>query len=60
MIFHLSIDADDPRHRRDVLAELLGGEAMPFPSVAVRQLVGACGATTRGSSMEVLSTRHAT
>ncbi len=35
MIFHLSIDADDPRHVAGVLAELMGGEAMPFPPVSI-------------------------
>jgi hypothetical protein len=33
MLFHLSIEADDPRHLATVLAELWGGEALPFPSV---------------------------
>ena len=33
MLFHLSIDADDPRLVAEVLAELLGGEALPFPAV---------------------------
>ncbi|WP_395395518.1 hypothetical protein WBP07_08605 [Novosphingobium sp. BL-8A] len=34
MIFHLSIDARDPQRVAEVLAELLGGEATPFPPVA--------------------------
>jgi hypothetical protein len=33
MIFHVSIDADDPRHVAEVLAELWGGKAVPFPPV---------------------------
>lgn len=33
MLFHLSIDADEPRRVAQVLAELLGGEALPFPPV---------------------------
>lgn len=31
MIFHASIPADDPRHVAGVLAEIFGGEALPFP-----------------------------
>ena len=31
MIFHASIPADDPKHVAGVLAEILGGEALPFP-----------------------------
>lgn len=34
MLFHVSIDARDPRHVAHVLAELLGGRATPFPPVA--------------------------
>ena len=34
MIFHVSIDARDPQRVAEVLAELLGGEATPFPPVA--------------------------
>jgi hypothetical protein len=30
-IAHASIPADDPRRAAEVLAEILGGEAMPFP-----------------------------
>lgn len=33
MLFHLSIDADDPRHVAEVIAELWGGVATPFPPV---------------------------
>lgn len=29
MLFHLSIDADDPRHVAEVIAELWGGRAFP-------------------------------
>ena len=52
MIFHLSIDADNPRHVASVLAEFLGGEAMPFPPV----IAGSWIAVTddgRGSAVEV-------
>ncbi len=52
MIFHLSIDADDPRHVAGVLAELLSGEAMPFPPVSVGSWVALAG-DERGSSVEV-------
>ena len=31
MIHHLSIAARDPKHVADVLAELMGGTATPFP-----------------------------
>ena len=33
MLFHISIDADDPRRVAEVLAELWGGRAFPFPAV---------------------------
>jgi hypothetical protein len=33
MLFHLSIDADRPKHVAEVLAELWQGAAMPFPPV---------------------------
>ena len=33
MIYHVSIDADEPRHVAEVLAELWGGRAVPFPPV---------------------------
>jgi hypothetical protein len=34
MLFHMSIAAADPRHVARVLAELIGGEALPFPPVS--------------------------
>lgn len=34
MLFHISIAADDPQHVAGVLAELMDGEALPFPPVA--------------------------
>jgi len=33
MLFHMSIAAAEPRHVAEVLAELIGGEALPFPPV---------------------------
>lgn len=33
MLFHLSIDADDPQRVAEVLAEVWQGAAMPFPPV---------------------------
>lgn len=33
MLFHLSIDADRPRHVAQVLAEIWEGDALPFPPV---------------------------
>lgn len=35
MLFHLSIEADDPRRVATVLAEIWGGVALPFPPVGV-------------------------
>lgn len=52
MIFHLSIDADDPRRVASVLAELLGGEALPFPPVSEGSWL-ALARDDRGSSVEV-------
>lgn len=52
MIFHLSIDADDPCHVAAVLAELLGGEAFPFPPV-IQGCWMALAGDDRGSGVEV-------
>jgi len=35
MLFHLSIDADNPKHVAEVFAEIWKGRATPFPPVAV-------------------------
>jgi hypothetical protein len=35
MLFHLSIDADNPKHVAEVFAEIWKGHAIPFPPVAV-------------------------
>ncbi len=34
MLFHVSIEADDPRRTAEVLASVMGGHAAPFPPVA--------------------------
>ncbi len=52
MIFHLSIDADDPQRVASVLAELLDGEALPFPPVSEGSWL-ALAADDRGSAIEV-------
>ncbi|MGN6819681.1 MAG: hypothetical protein ACTHJR_13520 [Sphingomonas sp.] len=43
MLFHLSIDADDPRHVAEVIAELWGGQAFPFPPVMTGSWVAMAG-----------------
>lgn len=35
MLFHVSIEADRPHHVAEVIAELWGGKALPFPPVGV-------------------------
>ena len=35
MLFHLSIEADDAKRTAEVLAEIWGGTALPFPPVGV-------------------------
>ena len=52
MLFHLSIDADEPRHVAEVLAEIMGGEALPFPSVIEGSWVALSG-DARGTLIEV-------
>ncbi|ARR53023.1 hypothetical protein HY78_05965 [Rhizorhabdus wittichii DC-6] len=52
MLFHMSIAADDPRHVATVLAELIGGEAMPFPPVSQDGWM-ALADDGRGTSIEV-------
>lgn len=52
MIFHLSIDANDPRHVAGVLAELLGGEALPFPPVSQGSWVAMAG-DERATTVEI-------
>jgi len=52
MLFHLSIDADQPRHVAEVLAEIMGGVALPFPSVIDGSWVALSG-DDRGTLIEV-------
>jgi len=52
MIFHVSIDADDPRHVAQVLAELWGGVAEPFPPVTQGCWIAMAG-DDRNSAVEV-------
>jgi hypothetical protein len=52
MLFHLSIAAHDPRHVAQVMAELWGGEAFPFPPVAQGSWIAVAG-DDRGTAMEV-------
>ncbi|ACB97002.1 hypothetical protein [Beijerinckia indica] len=52
MIFHVSIEADDPRHIAQVIAELWGGIATPFPPVIEGSWVALAG-DTRNSLIEV-------
>jgi hypothetical protein len=52
MLFHVSIDADDPRHVAQVIAELWGGAAMPFPPVAEGSWIAMAG-DARNTAVEV-------
>ena len=51
MLFHLSIEADDPRHVAEVVAELWGGAAAPFPPVTPGSWIALAG-DDRGSAIE--------
>jgi len=52
MLFHLSIDADDPKHVAGVIAELWGGIATPFPPVIAGCWVAMAG-DDRNTTVEV-------
>ncbi len=52
MLFHISIDAADPKHVAEVIAELWGGEALPFPAVYPGSWVALAG-DDRGTMIEV-------
>ena len=51
MLFHLSIEVDDPRHVAEVVAELFGGEALPFPPVTPGSWIALAG-DERGTGIE--------
>lgn len=52
MLFHLSIDAENPRLVAQVLARLMGGKSTPFPAVTDGSWV-AHGADDRNTLIEV-------
>jgi hypothetical protein len=52
MLFHMSIAAHDPRHVAEVLAELIGGLAFPFPPVSADGWIAMCDDASR-TSIEV-------
>jgi hypothetical protein len=52
MLFHVSLEADDPRHVAHVFAEILGGAAAPFPPVGVDSWVALAG-DDRGTMIEI-------
>ena len=51
MLFHVSIEVDDPRHVAEVVAELFGGEALPFPPVTPGSWIALAG-DDRGTAIE--------
>ena len=52
MLFHVSIDAEDPKHVAQVIAELWGGVAMPFPPVIAGSWVAFAG-DERNTTVEI-------
>lgn len=52
MLFHLSIEADDPQRVATVLAEIWEGEALPFPPVGVGSWMAFSGADD-GTMVEI-------
>lgn len=52
MLFHLSFEADDAKRTAEVLAEIWGGVALPFPPVGVGSWVAFSGADD-GTLIEV-------
>ena len=52
MIFHASIDADDPRRVADFLASLWNGQVLPFPAVIDGSWIVLAG-DEHGSAIEV-------
>lgn len=51
MLFHVSLEADRPQHSAEVMAEILGGEALPFPFVGEGSWVALAG-DDRGTVIE--------
>jgi hypothetical protein len=52
MLFHVSIDADNPQHVAEVIAEIWGGIATPFPPVIEGSWVAMAG-DERNSTVEI-------
>lgn len=52
MIYHVSIDADDPRRVAEVFAELWGGTIVPFPPVSTGSWMALAG-DARNTALEV-------
>lgn len=52
MLFHVSIEADDPQRVAEVIAEFWGGAAAPFPSVTPGSWVALSG-DERGTIVEI-------
>jgi hypothetical protein len=52
VIFHLSFDAEDPKHVAEVIAELWGGKAVPFPPVMAGSWVAMAG-DDRNTTVEI-------
>ena len=52
MLFHVSLEADDPRHVAHVFAEILGGKAAPFPPIGDDSWVALAG-DDRGTMIEI-------
>jgi hypothetical protein len=51
MLFHVSIEVDDPRRVAEVVAELFGGVAAPFPAVTPGSWIALAG-DDRGTAIE--------
>ena len=51
MLFHVSIEVDDPRRAAEAVALLFGGEALPFPAVTPGSWVAIAG-DERGTGIE--------
>jgi hypothetical protein len=52
MLFHVSIDADEPRRVAEVIAEMWGGTATPFPPVIEGSWIAMAG-DERNTAVEV-------